>query len=463
MYTLRQYQKNIIKEELIRPHLLVVAPMGAGKTGSTLVAMSTLIVRACSDAASNAITQERVKNVLIIAPKRVATSVWVQESDDNDMGLNIRFCKLAIDIKLFLLEPDSHHVAVCSVTRIDEIPHGCWDMVIIDESTMFGNKMSKRSKEARRICKGVKRRVLLTGTPIHGGYEKLWHQIFLLDGGAALGKSLTKFREKYMTIKYSVKGVVTVWQINPQMVQQLHQDIKHLVYVVRDNVKMPDALYKNIYVNLPSKRQLEYDTFERDSIMDFKEERMKNDSDERREKYMREDKTLVAFAASSRGTKLRQLASGCVYADDTNTTYSITHKEKIEAIRELQNSIDSPMLVVYAFQSELKELKNVFPKSRKLDKDKDIQDWNAGKIPIALAHPASIGHGLNLQFGGHVVIWYSLTYDAELYAQTNKRLDRPGQKNIVSILHLIAKGTIEEKILKVLRGKERLAEQFNKM
>lgn len=455
MYKLRPHQKGIIKEELKRNNLLIVSPMGSGKTGSTLVAVSTLILRAYSDSAPNAKTHSRVKNILIIAPKRVATSVWVQEAENNDMGLNIRFCQKALDVKLFLLEHESHHVAVCSVTRIDEIPHKCWDMVVIDESTMFGNKMSKRSKEARRLCNGVPRRVLLTGTPIHGGYEKLWHQIFLLDGGLALGKSLTAFRAKYMRIKYAVKGVVTVWEVNPFMIAQIQADIKHLIYVVRDSVKMPDALYKNIYINLPMKRQLEYDTFERDSILGFTEERGSS--------VDATDKTLVAFAASSRGVKLRQLASGCVYADDTNTTYSITHREKIEAIKELHNSLDSPLLVVYAFQSELKSLKNEFSKARKLDTDEDINDWNAGKIPIALAHPASVGHGLNLQFGGHVVVWYSLTYDAELYAQTNKRLDRTGQKDIVSILHLIAKGTIEEKILKVLQKKEVTAEEFTQL
>jgi len=450
MYKLDPHQKNIIKEVLNRPHCLVVAPMGSGKTVSTLVALTTLILRSNFDPAPYDMTQESIKNVLIIAPKRVAHSVWVQESEDCDMGLNIRFCKLALDIKMFLLEPETHHVAVCSVTRIDEIPHGCWDMVIIDESTLFGNKMSKRSKEVRRICKQVKRRVLLTGTPVHGGYEKLWHQIFLLDGGKALGTSLTKFREKFMRVKYTVKGVVTIWEMNPQTLLELHNSIRHLVYVVRDSVKMPEALYKTIHVDLPIKRRAEYDEFERESILDFKE-----DSGELT------DKTLVAFAASSRGIKLRQLASGCVYADETNTTFSVTHKEKIEALKELRSLVDSPLLVVYAFQSELTTLRKTFPDAKKLDTDQDIKDWNAKKIPVALVHPASVGHGLNLQFGGYTVVWYSLTYDAELYAQVNKRLDRRGQTFIVSILHLIARGTIEEKILKVLRKKESIAEEFN--
>ena len=452
MYELRSYQKNIVKEELTRGNVLIVSPMGSGKTLSTLVAMSVLITRACSDSASNANTHG-VKNVLIIAPKRVASSVWVQESDSLDMGINIRYCEKALDGNLFLLQKASHRVAVCSVTRIEEIPHGCWDMIILDESTLFGNKMSKRSKEARRLCNKVPRRVLLTGTPIHGGYEKLWHQIFLLDGGKALGKSLTAFREKYMRVKYSVKGVVTIWEINPPMIPTLLDDVRHLAYVVKDSIKMPDALYKNIYIELPHKRACEYQEFEQNSIVEFTALNGGNPYSDL--------KKLAAFAASSRGIKLRQLASGCVYADETNTTYSITHKEKIEALQELYNSLESPLLVVYAFQSELKSLKNVFTAARLLNTPKDIEDWNNGSIPMALVHPASVGHGLNLQFGGCVVVWFSLTYDAELYAQTNKRLDRPGQTEIVSILHLIARGTIDEKVLKVLKVKENLAESFN--
>jgi len=453
MYELELHQKRIVQEELSRNNVLVVAPMGAGKTGATLVALSMLILRSQSTSSPDTKTQSSVKNVLIIAPKRVATSVWVQEADNCGMGLNIKFCQKAVDIKLFLLSPESHHVVVCSVTRITEIPHGCWDMVIIDESTMFGNKSSLRSKEARRICKGVPRRVLLTGTPIHGGYEKLWHQIFLLDGGLSLGKTLTSFRDTYMRVKYSVKGVVTVWEVNPLRIPLIKSATSHIIYVVRDHVAMPDVVNKNIYVNLPAQRFGEYKVFEMESIVSFKGV---TGSD-----VFNTDKTLVAFAASSRGIKLRQLASGCVYADETNDNYSITHTEKMMVVKSLLEELDSPLLVVYAFKSELRTLLKEFTTARMLDTDKDIADWNYKKIPIALVHPASVGHGLNLQFGGNVVVWYSLPYDAELYAQTNKRLDRRGQTEIVSILHLITKGTIDEKILKVLQSKERTAEEFN--
>jgi SNF2 family DNA or RNA helicase len=169
---------------------------------------------------------------------------------------------------------------------------------------------------------------------------------------------------------------------------------------------------------------------------------------------------LVAFAASSRGIKLRQLASGCVYADETNKTFSVTHTEKINALKELLELNDTPLLVVYSFISELTMIKEHFPMARKLDTEQDITDWNSKKIPLAIVHPASVGHGLNLQFGGHIVVWYSLTYDAELYAQTNKRLDRRGQTEIVSIIHLITRNTIDEKVLKVIREKENQTKDF---
>lgn len=442
MIELREYQKAIVRAEVENKHLLVVAPMGSGKTLSTLTALAALIYR------------EGLTNVLIIAPKRVAKSVWVQEALGYGMGLNARFCERAVDVKLFLLEPANHRVCVCSVTRIEEIPHGFWDMVIVDESTLFGNKKAKRSKEARRVCNKVPRRLLLTGTPIHGGYEKLWHQVFLLDGGKALGKTLTEFRQKYMQIKYQMHGVVTVHEINPAMLPQLTDDVKSLVYVVKDNAKLPPLIYKNIYVDLPTHRRDEYDEFERTSVIAFREEKGMS--------AYSTNKTLVAFAASARGIKLRQLASGCVYADETNKTYSVTHKEKIEALKEVVEAVDRGVLVAYCFKSEYEELKRAFPTARRIETVKDIEDWNAGRIPVALVHPASVGHGLNLQFGGDVAVWYSLTYDAELYAQFNKRIHRPGQVGeTVSVLHLITRSTIDEKILKALQHKEANAEAFS--
>ncbi len=260
MIELRDSQKQMVSEIVRRPNLLVSSPMGSGKTLATLTALDTLIFR------------EGVRNVLIIAPKRVARSVWVQEARKYNMGLNCRFCDRALDFKLFLMEPTAHHVAVASVTKIDEIPHGCWDMVIVDESTLFGNKMAKRSREARRIMNRVPRRVLLTGTAVHRGYEKLWHQIFLLDGGAALGKSLTSFRSTYMRIKYQVNGVVTVWEINPDMLPILHNRVRDLVYVPGVDVELPPVFYKNIYVELPEKRMREYKAFEVNSVIEFAED-----------------------------------------------------------------------------------------------------------------------------------------------------------------------------------------------
>jgi SNF2 family DNA or RNA helicase len=169
---------------------------------------------------------------------------------------------------------------------------------------------------------------------------------------------------------------------------------------------------------------------------------------------------LVAFSRVSLGMKLRQFASGFIYNDDSHETWIEAHREKIEALRELHETHDGPILVAYQFQSEYAELRKAFPASRRLQTNDDIDDWNAGRIPIGLVHPMSCGHGLNLQRGGNMLVWFSLTYDAELYAQLNKRLHRPGQKDTVSVIHLLAEGTIDEKILKILHKKEDNAERF---
>lgn len=443
MIELRDYQKDIVQTIVNRKNVLIVAPMGAGKTVSTLTALTALI------------TQGEVKNALIIAPKRVATSVWVQEVEKYDMGLNIRFCKQALDLKLFLLEPASHHVAVCSVTRIDEIMHGCWDCVIMDESTLFKHKQSKRSKEIRRICNKVPRRIELSGTPIHNGYEGLWHQCFLLDGGKALGHSLTSFRSTYMREKYRLNGVVTVYEIDPVKVPQLVNDCRHLIHIVNHNAKLPPILYKDIEVSLPPKKRKEYDYFEANNVLQFESESG--------ESPYKTEKTLLAFCRTSLGAKLRQYASGCIYVDEGNKTYDVMHTQKIEALKELVEGFDGGILVAYQFKSEAEELKKHFPKAQKIETNEDIEAWNRGEIPMALVHPASVGHGLNLQFGGHVLVWFSLTYDAELYAQLNKRLHRSGQTETVSVLHLITKNTIDEKVLQILQRKETNANNFLKL
>lgn len=456
MITLRDYQLNMVRETIKRKRVLIIAPMGSGKTVATLSAISMLILKG------------EIKRCLIVAPLRVAMNVWEDENRRHDMGLNIRYCKTGLDVKLFLSEPLQHHIAVCSVSRIHEIPHGCWDMNVGDEYTLFGNPSSQRSKEQRRLCNKVPIRIGLTGTPIHGGYEKLWHQCFLLDGGAALGKNITAFRNKYMQIKYQMHGVTTVYEINPAMIPQIHCDIKHLVMVVKNDVSLslPPLFVKDIYIDLPKKRMDEYKELEMSSVIGFEAETgMKAYQDEH---------AIISFSAASRGSKLRQLASGMVYthlmSEDENdvpkvdkTKYAVTHREKIEAVKEVVESAPRGIMIAYQFQSELAELKKAFPKAITLKTNEDIEAWNTGQAKVILVHPDGAAWGLNLQFGGNIIVWFSLTYNAETYAQLNKRLHRQGQKDPVTLVRLLARDTIDEKVKQVLEIKERHSKEFLKL
>lgn len=453
-FKLREEQKLIVQEELARPNLLVCSPMGSGKTLATLVAIATLVY------------QGEVDHVLIIAPKRVAMSVWEQEAKKYDLGLNVKYCEKAADMKEFICSPATHHVCVCSVSRIKEIPHGGWDMVILDESTLFGNKSSLRSKEVRRICKKVPRRICLTGTPIHGGYEKLWHQIFILDGGRALGKSLTEFRRTYMLEKYKINGVVSVFEMNGLMIPDLMKAVKPVVLNVKSVINLPPLLEKNIYIDLPAKRRDEYKELEQTSVIAFEAESGY--------KPYKDDRSIIAFSSTSLGMKLRQLASGFVYTSDIEKDglatvvgkadkedYAITHTVKVDVLRDIYETAPRGVMVAYQFKSELDYLKKTFPEATCLDTEDDIKKWNEGRTRMTLVHPASAGWGLNLQFGGNIIVWFSLTYDAEIYAQLNKRLHRSGQTDPVSLVHIIARNTIDERVLKILKTKEKTAKGFS--
>lgn len=442
MVRLDPCQKRMCEEIINRPKLIINAPMGAGKTISTLTALTALILRG------------ELTNVLIVAPKRVALSVWAQEVEKFAMPLNLRVCKRGTDAMLYLCEPLTHRIAVMSVTRIAEIPHGCWDCVVVDESTLYGNYKSQRSAEMRRIIKDVPRRVLLTGTPVHGGYEKLWHQIALVGGASLIGKNITAFRNRWMMEQGSVRGVYSRWVMNPTMIEPLMQAVKPLVYIAGIDVELPPVLHKDVILDMTRARMDEYKKFEHTSYLTFREEK----GVDAQSGGLKE---LAAFAASARGSKLRQLATGCVYADETNDTYSVTHAVKIEALRELREGYDGGLLVAYQFKSELKELKKAFPEGKTLDGAAEIDAWNRGEISMLFTHAMSAGHGLNLQFGGHVVVWYSPTYDAEVYAQFNARLPRRGQTNTVSIIHLLMRSTIEQRVRQALISKENVARNFN--
>lgn len=435
MLELRTSQKSMVRTIVERPNLLLVSAMGSGKTVSTLVAVRQLV------------DSGEVRNVLIIAPKSVAFGVWPDENEQHGIGLNLRYCYRERDIVNFMAEQNCHHVCVCSVTMIAEIPHKGmhWDMVILDESTLFKHKSSARSKEARRLCNGVYRRLLLTGTPIHNGYENLWHQMFLLDGGKALGKSLTSFRVRYMYESHKISGVVTVYKVRPGMDEVILKDTAHLIYVADYDLELTGLMYKNIYVELPEKVYTSYIALDTIGVTRL------------------DDTKLVAYSQSAEGAKLRQIASGQVIPtteNPKNAGYKVAHREKLNAVRDIASTASDGVLVAYQFKGELAELRKAFPDARTITCKEDIVAWNNGEIPVALVHPDSVGYGLNLQYGGCTVVWYTLTLNGELYAQLNKRLHRPGQTQPVTVVHILTRSTIDIPILKMLERKQAEADKF---
>ena len=248
-------------------------------------------------------------------------------------------------------------------------------------------------------------------------------------------------------MKFQVNGVVSVYEVDPQKTHLLAQDCRPIVCVVRNYVALPPILYKTIAVALPDAVLARYKDFEASSVLTYREQTGTDAFDGK-------ERTLIAFSRASLGLKLRQFASGFLYTDEQCVQYQRLHRAKIETLRDIAEAQDRPILVAYQFRSELAELQASFPRSRTLDTAADIEEWNAGCIPMGLVHPQSCGHGLNLQSGGCHLVWFGLTWSLELYQQTNARLWRQGQKNTVVIQHIVTRGTHDEDVMKALETKD---------
>ena len=431
------YQTFCIEKLLELPAVGLFLDMGLGKTVTTLTAIKELKYY-----------RFQVYKVLVIAPKKVAEATWSKEAAKWDHLQCLRVSTVLGSRtkreRALACPADVYVINRENVEWLVDYYRNAWpfDMVVVDESSSFKDQSTKRWKALKRVRPKIKRIVLLTGTPAPNNLIDLWAQIYLLDEGARLGRTIGGFRERYfLPDKRSADRVFTY---KPKMgTEQVVQDLIGDICIsmsAEDYLTLPECVSVNVPVMLDAKAQKAYDTMEREMLLEVDED------------------TITADTAAVLTNKLLQLAGGAVYNADHQA--QVIHSCKIEAFLELVESLaGKSALVFYAFQHEKDRILEALRKKHKhlrvrvFSGAQDEDDWNAGKIDILLAHPASTAYGLNLQQGGNHVIWFTPTWSLELYQQANKRLHRQGQTERVIIHHLLVDGSIDYDVISALGNK----------
>ena len=386
-----------------------------------------------------------IEKVLVIAPLRVAEDTWSTESKKWDHLNHLRISKilgspaqrrkaLAEDADIYIINREN---VVWLTNELSGVGNEWgFDMVVIDELSSFKSPKAQRFKALRKYITRSGRVVGLTGTPAPNGLIDLWSQIYLLDSGERLGHTITGYRERYFTPGQRNQTTIFNYKPKPEAEQAIKNRISDICISMsaEDWLELPDRIDNIQTVRLTDKERSAYDKFERDSYMEFM------------------DGEITAASAAALTNKLLQYSNGAVYLPDGG--YVTTSEKKLDALGELlDTSAGKPVLCFYSYRHDLERIQKRFPNARKLTGSEDIQAWNAGEISLLLAHPAGACHGLNLQAGGNVIVWFGLTWSLELYQQANARLHRQGQTEAVIVHHLITAGTVDEKVIESLRGK----------
>lgn len=428
----RPYQEYAAKLICEKPAVALFLDMGMGKTAATLTAVKSLLYDSFT-----------VRNVLVIAPLRVAETTWVDECREweelQDLTVVPVLGSRRKRLEALETPADIHTINRENVVWLVEHYGREWpfDMVVIDESSSFKSNKSQRFKALRKVRPLIHRLVELTGTPAPNGLMDLWSQAYLLDRGERLGKTIGEYRRHWFTPGAGSGHIVYEWRPKQGAKEEIYQALSDICVSMKseDYITLPDVLYNRVPVRLPEKARKAYKDLERDLILEVK------------------DEDIVAQTAATLSSKLLQMAAGAVYTEEGQTVE--VHKAKLEALQEIiESNPGKPVLVFYWFRHDLERLSRTFPQAVPLKTAEDIRAWNAGKIPLLLVHPASAGHGLNLQYGGNIIVWFSLSWSLELYQQANKRLHRSGQEHTVVIHHLIAEGTIDERVMDALAEKK---------
>lgn len=428
------YQDHALEHVLQNPASGLFMEMGLGKT---VVALS-----AVDDFLNN---QLSVRRVLVIGTKKIVQSVWRQEAAKWDHLKHLRFStvmgterqrKEALKAKadIFLINREN-------VPWLVSLSAGKWayDMVIVDESSSFKNSNSRRFKALRAVLPAISRIIIMTGTPQPQSLLDLWAQVFLLDQGKRLGDSFTKYRDRYFDKDPWSQFVYNPKEENGKAVyeKEIAEKIGDICISLqeKDYLNLPPRIDRIIELEFSKEMQKKYDDFERHEVLSLPD-----------------DEEITALNAAGLTNKLLQFANGAVYDEDKK--YHTQHDDKLDALEEIIESANGqPVLVFYSYQSDLARIKERFAEAVVLKTDKEVEKWNAQEIKIMVAHPASAGHGLNLQAGGNIIVWFGLPWSLELYQQGNARLRRQGQLKNVIVHHLLMKFTMDGQVFKVLQGK----------
>ena len=436
-YSPHKYQSYATDFIISHPSAASLLDMGLGKSVITLSAIFDL----CLDSFL-------VRKVLVIAPLRVARDTWPTEIEKWDHLRGLSY-SVAVGTEVERKAALMQRVSVYIINRenvswlIEEsgLPFD-YDMVVIDELSSFKSYQAKRFRSLLKVRPSVKRLVGLTGTPSSNGLMDLWAEYRLIDMGERLGRYITHYRNRYFTPDKRNGQVVFSYKPLPGAEEQIYERIGDITISMRsrDYLQLPECLYNEVPVELSDQELETYETLKKELVVSLGE----NEID--------------ASNAASLANKLSQMANGAVYADGDK--FICIHDRKLDALEDLLEAANGkPVLIAYWYKHDLERIEERLhrlhvPFSR-MDSSESIARWNRGELPVGLIHPASAGHGLNLQYGGSTFIWFGLTWSLELYQQANARLWRQGQNDTVVIHHIITKGTIDERIMAALKAKDK--------
>ena len=435
-YDPHDYQRYAISYIEEHPIAAVLLDMGLGKTSITLTALNDLLFDSFD-----------VHKILVVAPLRVARNTWSAEIGKWDHLVDLKY-SVAVGTEKERIAALSRQADIYIINR-ENIPwliekSGMdfdYDMIVIDELSSFKNWQAKRFKALMRVRPGVKRIVGLTGTPSSNGLMDLFAEFKLLDMGKRLGRFISKYRDNYFRPDQMNGPIVYSYKLRPGAEEAIYEKISDITISMKatDHLKMPELINSSYYVVLDEKEQLIYNSLKEEMVLQLP------------------GGDVTAQNAASLSGKLLQLANGAIYKDSGEV--QPVHNKKLDALEDIIEAMNGkPLLVAYWFKHDLQRIEQRLTEQKipfeRLDSDSSINRWNKGQISVALIHPASAGHGLNLQSGGNTLVWFGMIWSLELYQQTVARLWRQGQQSgTVVVQHILTSGTIDERIMKVLLQK----------